>query len=472
METASPNTVRPIPPARPPSTLRTALRYCTADGLTATPLVTMSLPVNVFLAALFTRALHLPMETIGFIAALPFACNFLQIFITPLLAIWFRPKVITTAFALVHAATWVALLALLRILPTDDLVTTGRWLAIWFFASSFAQSLTGVTWNAWVQDWVPARLRGKYFSRRNRLLSLSSVTFLVLTGWALESGHYELWVFQAVIAVTVVLRLFSIRWIWLTPTTSGEARASPPVGSFFGQLDVVRESRSFLTFVAFGSVWAFAANLFGTFYYVFMFGELRISALEVGFYTVLGSAGGALSLPAWGLLLDRYGNKSVMAVSLIIWQLSNFVWCFLTPDRHAALPLLWFWGGITAAGFVLGQFTLLLKLVPPAAKNLAIGVNLAVTSLAAAIAPVLGGAILSWGIAQSPANSLGVYHLCFAVLPVISIVSVPLLLRIDEPQASRLTSVVGAMRNVRTLSGIFGLTFFVNYVFYRPRKRG
>jgi hypothetical protein len=30
--------------------------------------------------------------------------------------------------------------------------------------------------------------------------------------------------------------------------------------------------------------------------------------------------------------------------------------------------------------------------------------------------------------------------------------------------------VFGAMRNFRTLSGVFGLSFLVNYVFYRPQK--
>ena len=46
-----------------------------------------------------------------------------------------------------------------------------------------------------------------------------------------------------------------------------------------------------------------------------------------------------------------------------------------------------------------------------------------------------------------------------------------LLLRIHETQAGSLTMVFGAMRNIRTLSGVLGLDFFINYVFYRPGKR-
>lgn len=452
--------------------MRRALRYTTYDGLGSIPLGTMSLPINVFLAALFTRALNLPTATIGVITALPFLCNFLQIFVTPFLSRHYRPKSINIAFALLHAASWMVLGVLLSHIPREDPAAAGRWLAIWFFISSFSASLAGVTWNTWVQEWVPARLRGKYFARRNRILSLSSIAFLITTGWALETGAYQMWIFQAIIAVTVVLRLLGIRWIWLTPRTKLEMLATRPTGSFADQLREIRKARSFLAFVAFGSIWAFSANIFGPFYFVFMFESLGTTALQVGFYTILGTVGGALSLPAWGTLLDRYGNKGVMAASLILWQSINYFWCFLTPETPSwVLPLLWLWAGTLGAGFVLGMFTLLLKLIPPEVKALSIGIYVAFTSLVAAVGPVIGGLLIAWGIGRWPESELTVYHLCFTVLPTVSILSTAILLRIEEPQASRLTSVVGAMRSVRTLSGIFGLTFFTNFVFYRPRRR-
>jgi len=41
---------------------------------------------------------------------------------------------------------------------------------------------------------------------------------------------------------------------------------------------------------------------------------------------------------------------------------------------------------------------------------------------------------------------------------------------VREPRASPLTMVFGAMRNIRTLSGVFGLGFLVNHVFYRAQR--
>ena len=126
-------------------------------------------------------------------------------------------------------------------------------------------------------------------------------------------------------------------------------------------------------------------------------------------------------------------------------------------------------GAIASAGFVLGQFTILLRLIPLEAKSLAIGLNLAVTSLAAAIAPIVGGVVLSAALRRWP-DAMAVYHVCFLVQPLIAVAGCALLRRVHEPQASSLTMVFGAMRNIRTLSGVLGLEFLVNYVFYRAPK--
>ncbi len=448
--------------------LATSLRLCTVEGLAATPLVTMSLPVNVVLAALYTKVFSLPNSSIGLITALPFVCNFLQIAITPFLARWQPPKTITLVAASLHVASWVTLAALLPFIPRDDHATAVRWIATWFFISSFCSTITGVSWSSWIQEWIPPRLRGKYFGRRNRLLQVSNLSFLLLAGWALARWDYAIPVFQGLILLAAALRGLSIYWQAKMPTRPRlQGVGLPP--SFLDQVRQLRAARSFLRYVAFGAVWSFAANSFGAFYHVFMFEQLTLSAFDVGIFTILAAVGAALTMPAWGQLLDRYGNKSVMAFSLILWQVQNLLWCVLTPDNWQLLYGMWLWGGMTCAGFMLGMFTLQLKLIPPSAKNLAIGFNLALTSLVAAVAPVVGGSILTWALTRF-SQPLTVYHICFLAQPLIAIAAVALLIRVQEPAASPFTSVVGAMRNIRTLSGVFGLGFFTNYVFYRARK--
>jgi MFS family permease len=474
---ATPSSTPPNPPeakhgedgppgaeARRKADLRTSFRLCTVEGLAAMPVVLMALPVNVVLAALFTKVLHLPNHTIGLITALPFACNFLQVFLSPLLARHFSAKTVSLTAAGLHAVSWAFFCVLLEFLPRDDPARAGLWIGAWFFVSSFCSSMAGVSWNAWVQEWVPARLRGKYFGRRNRLLQISTLSYLLLAGWVLANWNYARTAFQLLIACAVLLRVLSILWQVRMPT---EASERPPArgASFSAQLLTLKQARPFLRFIAFGAMWSFAANIFGPFYHVFMFEELRLSAFEVGALSVCAATGAALSLPAWGALLDRFGNKGVMAVSLGLWQAQNLGWCVLTPENSHWLYPMWVWGGLTNAGFLLGQFTLLLKLLPVPARSLALGMNLAVTSIFAAIAPVIGGGVLEYFLSRH--SALPVYHAVFLVQPVLSIFAVWLLLRIREPAASPLTHVVGAMSNVRTLASLSGVSFLAQYLFYR-----
>lgn len=429
----------------------------------------MTLPVNVVLAALFTKSLALPNQTIGVITALPFVCNCLQVGLSPLLSRWFAAKSITLVASSLQLLSWFFFAGMLNYLPENDPVRAGLWIGVWFFFSSFCGSITGVSWSAWIQEWVPARLRGKYFGRRNRIGQMSNLAFLLLSGWVLASWSYARPAFQLIILFAALLRTLSIIWQYRMPTEATQ-RPRQRAAGLSAQLLTLRRASSFLWFIVFGAAWAFAANCFGPFYHVFMFKELTLSAFDVSTLSVCGATGAALSMPAWGQLLDRFGNKSVMTISLVLWQLSNFFWCFVTPANRDWLYPMWFFGGLTNAGFFLGQFTLLLKIIPVPARNLAIGVNLAITSVFAAIAPVIGGAILDWAQARWSGQGLAIYHVCFLVQPILALASAWLLLKVQEPAAAPLTHVVGAMRNVRTLAALSGVSFLSQYVFYRAPK--
>ena len=449
--------------------LRVCLANCTKEGIVAMPIVTMALPASMALSALVTQAFPLSTTAIGVMGSIPFIGNFLQIFVSPFLMRWKPPKVVTVTAAVLHLASWTCFGFILPFIPRDRPGVAALWILGWFFVSSCFGAVAGISWSTWIEEWVPARIRGKFFGRRNQFTQFSTVVFLTVSGWILYKGGYSVRAFQAVIFGSAFLRIFSLRWQWRSPTRPH--RPSPPEGlTFGGQADVLLGARSFLVFVLFGAVWSFAANCFGPFYTVFMFDHVGFSALDVGIVTALSQVGGALSLPAWGRLLDRYGNKPVMVFSLILWQLSMFAWCLVVPGNRMILYALWTWIGATSAGFVLGQFMILLRLIPHEAKKLAIGFNLAVSSLVAAVAPVLGG----WVLSNAPAgwgSPIQVYHLCFAVQPVVALGGAFLLLRVREPAASPFSAVVGAMRNIRTLGGVLGLSFLVNFVFIDQTHR-
>jgi Na+/melibiose symporter-like transporter len=452
--------------------LRTGMRASTMEGMLATPIVTMSLPVNIFITALVTKGFPLTKPAIGSLTSLPFVCNFLQAFYSPFVARWLPVKFTATTMAAIHTGCWLWLGWKLPSLPLADPLALAKFLLPWFFVSSVFNASLAVAWNSWMHDLVPPRMRGRYFGQRNRYCQGATLVFVLLTGWVLSLGGYSVRIFQIVIGTACLFRAISLYFFWRMPGTR-PAAPQPAVAAlpFAEQVRHVSRAHSLLLFIGFGAIWSFATNCFGPFYYVFMYEELGFTGTQVGILATLTALGGMLSLPVWGQLLDRYGNKAVMAVALGLWQLQNFFWCILTPANSSLLYLMWLVGGSWSAGFVLGQLTILLKLIPPEAKNLAIGLNLAFISMVAAVSPIIGGQVLAWAIAQGHAP-LSVYHAAFLLQPVMCLLGCLLLVKLREPAASEFTIVVGAMRNIRTLSGVMGLSFLVNYLFVKPGRRG
>jgi len=452
------------------SPLRKNLRYCSYDGLAATPMVFLLQPGNFIIAALLVELFHLPPSTYGLIASLPFWGNFAQAFLMPLVNRTYPPKTVSVVSSFLQALCWGTMAVMLSFLPMDKPEISGRWFVTLFAISAAVTSLTGVSWMSWVQEWVPVRLRGKYFGIRNRLLQVSQILFLVAVGWGIARFAGSVRAFQAVLGGAVVLRLVSVmfqRRIKTLPPTSGYSEARV---HWREQVGVLLQTRPFLWLVAYGAAWGLATSLFGPFYAVFMYQELGFSVQNVGMLVILTSIGGALSAPMWGVLSDRFGGKPVMLFCMIAWQLQNYLWCMLNPGNSWMLYAMWSFGGLVSAGFALSMFNLQLKIIPPQAKTLAISVNLAITSLVTAMGPIIGGGVLQ-RLLHHGGSSLVVYHRVFLVLPSLALLACLLLTKVHERTASPLSSVVGAMRNIRTLGGLFGLSFIVDYVYIKPSKK-
>ncbi len=451
------------------SPLRLNLRRCTYDGLAAMPAVFLLTPGNFVAAALLTGLYQLPPGTYGIIVSMPFWCNFLQLGLTPLLA-RIRPQRLAWLSAAAQTLLLAVLAAAMFWLPVDAPSRSTPWFMALFALLGVTAALAGVGWTSWIQEWVPAPVRGKYFGIRNQLIQAATAIFLISIGALLRRNDSSVLAFQLVILGAVALRALSTWYQAIMRTPEFSSATQEAKRPWREQLSELRHSSSLLWFVAFGAVWGFAANCIGPFYAVFMYRHLGLTVESLSWLTVLTSIGGVLSYPAWGALAHRFGNKPVIFFGMVTWQVQNFLWCFLHPENAWLLWPMWIFGGVMSAGVLLGIFNILLKLIPASAKTAAISLNLAIASLVTAIAPMIGGRILEQLLAAGH-DPMTVYHRLFILQPALAIAACLFLLsRVREPQSGELTTVFGAMRNIRTLGSIFGLTYVVNFIFVKNPK--
>ena len=431
------------------------------------PLVFLCQPGNFIIAMLLSQVFALSDTLFGLIVSLPYWANVLQLVAIPLLSQRWSQKRITLTFAWLNIACWFALAAALPYIPINNPDVSGRILFWIFLAGSLTFSIVAVSWTSWVQEWTPARLRGKYFGRRNRAAQVVAVAFVIVGGQSLYAlaDTSPIQAFQIVIAFCILFRTYSIIAQEHILSTSAkpqhESRAD-----WNAQFQLLKNAEGFKRFVAFGALFGFATNLFGPFFNVFMFRDLGMPVTHVSWLVVLATSAGAISLPAWGAMLDRFGNKPVMIFTIIAWLLPGYLWLFVRPGHTLILYPLWAWGGLISAGFLLGSFNLLLKLVPPSAKTLSISIHVAATALATAIAPIIGGSVLDT-FRELGVDRITVIHGATFIHNTVVIASAIALHRVVEPATTSLMQVVGAMRSYRQIGALLGLSFLSQYTFFK-----
>lgn len=445
------------------------LRMCTEEGLFATPWSIIAVPGNVFIAALLVGVLGLSESFYGWLVSLPAWANALQMLLMPMLSRRISARNLTVGFSLLNVLAWAILVATLHKLPVDNPQLLGLSLLGFFLVSSLSMSLAAVGWMSWIQEWIPERIRGKYFGRRNRLMGTVSVSFILFATYAFDQWGETIHAFQILLGICVFLRLLSVYLVTHIYTPWSKPETMLHVG-VFERFREVWQHKGFRHYLQFAILLAFGMSMTGAFAPVYMAEYLGFPVGKQTVLLLLASLSSALGMPLWGLLCDRHGSRSVIFTTGVLWMLQNYLWAVLTPQWSVALYGMWLWGGFMSGGVILGGFNIVLKLTPTGLKSSAISLHLACTSLAAAVAPILIGYYLSdpfgWfgdGVVR--------YRILFLVQPTLVILSLLMLLRVDEPKSADLSSFSGAFRAMRTIMVQSGSLLFANVTLFSRRDK-
>ncbi|MCF3648229.1 MFS transporter [Synoicihabitans lomoniglobus] len=446
--------------------VRRSMRMSSWEAVFAMPLVYTGQPANLVLATLLAEGMQLAPGPYGFIVSLPFWCNMLQLFVTPVLGRWFSMRQVFVSAIWCHIACWAGLAGTLLIAPEWAVAHAVPLAGAFVGTAGLVAAVMGVSWTAYMQSWVPEPLRGVYFARRNRLAQISNFTFLLLAGLVLMTPRLD--VIAGLILFACLTRAISAVMAHRTPA-AGDAVAAEPV-SWLAQWQRLRTNRPYWRSIIFVAAWGAVLNGYGAFQPVFMLDELTDNAGLASIPLALSLLFGALALPAWGKLLDRFGARPVLVCAVALWALVGTPWAFVTRDTQWLLYVVWALTGAVNAGIVIGQLNLLMKLVPAESKALAVGLNIAAASVGTAIAPILTGQLLEHLFARGW-TGLQAYHAFFMTMPVLAIGVLVLLRRVQEPRSAPVEHVLGALRNFRTLGAALGLGF-ISQSLFTPRGKG
>jgi len=358
-------------------------------------------------------------------------------------------------------------------------------------ASAFG-AVSGCSWNSWMRDLIPPNILGVFFARRMRIatgvgivLSVGAAAYLDL--WKKHFAGYELQGYSILFLAGLGIGILGVYYLSRIPE-----KRMPQAEAGRGILGVLAQpfkDANFRKLIAFMCSWNFAVNLAGPFFMVYMLKRLGLSMSFIIGLSIVSQVLNFAFLRIWGRFTDRFSNKSVLAISGPLFICSILAWTFTTmPERYfLTIPLLIVIHvvmGLSSAGVSLASGNISLKLAPEGRATAYLAANTIVNSVAAGIAPILGGTFadffagreLAWTLQYTspggrfslPTLNLQQWDFFFFLAFLIGLYSLRRLARVKEVGEVEEKVVVNELfaevrSQVRILSSVEGLRQMVSF---------
>ncbi|UCG55728.1 MAG: MFS transporter [Phycisphaerales bacterium] len=400
-------------------------------------------------------------------------------------------KLITVVAAALSRLCWL-LIALSPLLlgPKAGLAI----LLILLVAVSAFGAISGCSWNSWMRDLIPQNILGSFFSNRMRIatgvgIALSVAAAVYLDYWKKLLPNYEIQGYSILFFVGFLAGSVGLYFLAKTPEKRmPELKDKAKILRLLGQPFRDENFRKLITFMC---SWNFAVNLAGPFFMVYMLKRLGMSMSFIIGLSIVSQVLNFTFLKIWGRYTDRFSNKSVLAICGPLFILSILAWTFTTmPEKYfLTIPLLigiHIVMGLSSAGVSLASGNIGMKLAPEGQATAYLATNTIVNSVAAGIAPILGGKFadffadrqLTWTLKYTgpgkeftlPTLDLQQWDFFFALAFLVGLYSLHRLAMVRETgeveEKVVVTELVSEMRSqVRVLSSVEGLRQMVSFPF-------
>lgn len=239
-----------------------------------------------------------------------------------------RPRIVFT-LGILARLIWIPVAAVPLLLPPGAVATASLLVMVGLAWVSF--HISGLAWQSFMGDLVPARIRGVYFGTRLRLFSLTNLVSSVLLAAVLPSAQspWAAWTIFGVFtvaAITGAIELLGYRHAYDTP------RRRPAIRT--AELLKPLADRAFLPFLVLGMLVAASNGIVGPFLWRHFLAAMEMPPLKVTLI-LQTSALLAMMLTAgvWGAWVDRYGAKAAMVVGIICGQAATLAWPVVSVER-------------------------------------------------------------------------------------------------------------------------------------------
>ena len=398
----------------------------------------------------FTRMLGANDFVYSVIMAMPVLGAIVQVFISYMMVNSGKRKTLFLIAGFIHRPLWFVIALNPFLLQPERTKAAIVVVIILIAISSVANSVVGMAFNSWMGSLVPVEIKGRFFSRRTMIYTISGGLAALLAGILLDSiqgfsGYAVVLIIAAILGTADIVIFF---WIKDPPMETPSEKQS------FGKLfmEPFRDN-NYLKYILFVSFWYFSVNISGPFFNVYMIEEIKMSYLTISLFTqVASNLTTIFSIRIWGNLADKYGSKPVMLLCCSSLFIIPLVWLFVTPQTIWVVLIIGIFSGLFWPGFEMTALNQSIWLAPEKNRSIYIAnYTLVVMLIGTAAAFLCGGAFMQFTRAAFPESGLqlfggltiGGYQLLFLLSGLFRLLVILLFFRsYEEKESQRATKIL------------------------------
>ncbi len=365
--------------------IKRSLRFSFFDGIFAAAMTGLTTDY----ITPYALALKASISQIGLLSAAPnFISSLLQLKSADLTEKLKSRRKVINLFVFLHALMGVPIVLIPYVFKTHPV------LFLIIFITLFAgfNAIAAPAWSSLMSDYIPYRMRGKYFGWRNKILAAVAVISAFTAGFILHTFRNNiLRGFLIVFSLAAISRFVS--WYFLIHMY--EKKFMVKENSYFSFFDFIKRAgeSNFARFVIFVAGLNFCVNLAAPFFSVFMIRDLKLNYLTYTVVVTTVTIVNILTIDRWGRMADKVGNikilkfTSLFIAGLPLWWIIN--------QHPLYLVFIQVLSGFTWAGFNLCAANFIYDAVTPAKRVRCFAYFNTLVGLALCLGALLGGYLVN-----------------------------------------------------------------------------
>ncbi len=261
-------------------------------------------------------------------------------------------------------------------------------------ASSLLSAVANNAWFSWMSDLVPEAIRGRYFGRRTALCAVGGALASLSAGSLLDRSKAQGRAGAALAALALVACASGAvtAWLMARQVDPAKGRAAPLKPDWSRALAPFRDAR-LRPLLAYQMAWNAAVGLAAAFFNVHMLDNLKMGFALVSLQLAGVAAVRVLSVPLWGLALDRVGARPVLILCSFGIGLVPLVYLLPTPLVLWPLAIDSLMSGALWGGHSLASFALPMSMGPPRDRPFTFAAVSAAGGIAFGVSSALAGGL-------------------------------------------------------------------------------